>query len=399
MHIHDVQQLARTQNRAGDVAERRMRALWKRLPIDDLGTLEDALYQLYPRLVEESAEVASSAALEWYEKQREAEGVAKAYSPVMPAGLVDENEAAKIVGAAIRDLREGTGRARVLARLTDGARKLISDAGRATTQHAAERDPNKPRYARVPTGAETCAWCMLWASRGFVYKSEETAQFKRSHFKCDCQIVPSWSKKPRIKGYDHTQYERMYQQAVDDLADEGTRTDDIKKITARMRELFPDQLTDGRTPKRVSNDGTLQRHVIDQDRVSARTVRRERGFTPGSAHRIPPREMTQAPKSWPEEFPPLRAREWRHTLYGFEGSGGHLAGYGWRFGRTEFPPDWTADDIVQAGAQLLREKGVLEDVDLASATGQVNGVEIRVAYRNDAKGRSIKTITPLGKRL
>lgn len=399
MHIHDVQQLARTQNRAGDVAERRMRALWKRLPIDDLGTLEDALYQLYPRLVEESAEVASSAALEWYEKQREAEGVAKAYSPVMPAGLVDENEAAEIVGAAIRDLREGTGRARVLARLTDGARKLISDAGRATTQHAAERDPNKPRYARVPTGAETCAWCMLWASRGFVYKSEETAQFEKSHVKCDCQIVPSWDAHPRVRGYDHTQYERMYQQAVDDLADEGTRTDDIKRITARMRELFPDKLTDGHTPKRVSNDGTLQRHVIDQDRVSARTALRERGFTPGSAHRIPPREMTQAPKSWPDDFPPLRAREWRHTLYGFEGSGGHLAGYGWRFGRTEFPPDWTADDILQAGAQVLREQGILEDVSVASATSQVNGVEIRVAYRNDAKGYRIKTITPLRKRL
>jgi hypothetical protein len=399
VHIHDVQQLARTQNRAGDVAERRMRALWKRLPLDDLGTLEDALYQLYPRLVEESAEVASSAALEWYEKQREAEGITKAYSPAMPTGLVDENEAAKIVGAAIRDLREGTGRARVLARLTDGARKLISDAGRATTQHAAERDPNKPRYARVPTGAETCAWCMLWASRGFVYKSEETAQFKRSHFKCDCQIVPSWDAHPRVRGYDHTQYERMYQQAVDDLADEGTRTDDIKKITARMRELFPDQLTDGHTPKRVSNDGTLQRHVIDQDRVSARTALRERGFTPGSAHRIPPREMTQAPKSWPDEFPPLRAREWRHTLYGFEGSGGHLAGYGWRFGRTEFPPDWTADDILQAGAQVLREQGILEDVSVASATSQVNGVEIRIAYRNDAKGYRIKTITTLGKPL
>ena len=399
MHIHDVQQLARTQNRAGDVAERRMRALWKRLPLDDLGMLEDALFQLYPRLVEESAEVASSAALEWYEKQREAEGVAKEYSPTMPTGLVDQDEAEKIVGAALRDLREGVDRAVALSRLTNGARKLISDSGRATVQHAAEGDPKSPRYARVPTGAETCAWCMLWASRGFVYRSAETAHFKRSHFKCDCQIVPSWSKKPRIKGYDHTQYERMYEQAVDDLADEGARTDDIQRITARMRELFPDKLTDGHTPKRVSADGTLQRDVIDQDRVSARTVLRERGFTPGSAHRIPPREMTQAPKSWPEEFPPLRAREWRHTLYGFEGSGGHLAGYGWRFGRTEFPPDWTADDILQAGAQVLREKGILEGVSVASAPSQVNGVEIRVAYRNDAKGYRIKTITPLRKRL
>ena len=112
MHIHDVQQLARTQRRAGDVAERRLRALWKRLPLDDLGTLEDALYQLYPRLVEESAEVASAAALEWYEKQREIEGVAKAYSPVMPSGLVDQGDVEKIVGATIRDLREGIDRAK-----------------------------------------------------------------------------------------------------------------------------------------------------------------------------------------------------------------------------------------------------------------------------------------------
>lgn len=397
MHIHDVQQLARTQNRAGDVAERRLWALWKRLPLDDLGMLEDALYQLYPRLVEESAEVASSAALEWYEKQREAEGVEKAYSPAMPTGLVDENEAAKIVGAAIRDLREGVGRARVLTRLTDGARKLISDAGRATTQHAAERDPKKPRYARVPTGAETCAWCMLWASRGFVYKSEETAQFKRSHFKCDCQIVPSWDKRPRVRGYDSKRYERMYQQAVDDLADEGARTDDIKTITARMRELFPDQLTDGRTPQRVSSDGTLQRSEIDKDRSRALAVLQERGLTPGAARRLPPREMTQAPKDWPDGLPPLRAKEWRHTLYGLRRSGGHLSGYGWRFGRTEFPADWTPDDILQAGAQVLREKGVREGVNLASATGRVNGVTIRVAYRNDAKGYRVKSIIPVEK--
>lgn len=249
MHIHDVQQLARTQNRAGDVAERRLRALWKRLHLDDLGPLLGALFQLYPRLVEESAEVASAAALEWYERQREAEGVAKAYSPVMPSSLVDQNDAEKIVGAVLRDLREGTDRAKALARLTNGARKLISDSGRATVQHAAEADPKSPRYARVPTGSETCAWCMLWASRGFVYRSEETARFTRSHFKCDCQIVPSWSKKPRIKGYDVSKYEDMYRKALASLENDGAFVDDARVITARMRDIFPDQLTDGHTPK------------------------------------------------------------------------------------------------------------------------------------------------------
>ena len=238
---------------------------------------------------------------------------------------------------------------------------------------------------------------MLWASRGFVYKSEETAQFKRSHFKCNCQIVPSWDKRPRVRGYDSKRYERMYQQAVDDLADEGARTDDIKTITARMRELFPDQLTDGRTPQRVSSDGTLQRSEIDKDRSRALAVLQERGLTPGAARRLPPREMTQAPKDWPDGLPPLRAKEWRHTLYGLRRSGGHLSGYGWRFGRTEFPADWTPDDILQAGAQVLREKGVREGVNLASATGRVNGVTIRVAYRNDAKGYRVKSIIPVEK--
>ena len=249
MHIHDVQQLARTQNRAGDLAERRLRALWKRLPLDDLGTLEDALYQLYPRLVEESAEVASSAALEWYEKQREIEGVAKPYSPTMPSGLVDQDDAEKIVGATLRDLREGVDGAKALVRLTNGARKLISDSGRATMQHAATGDPKSPRYARVPTGAETCAWCMLWASRGFIYRSEASAQFTRSHFKCDCQIVPSWSKKPRIKGYDASKYEDMYKETIKSLEEDESLIDDPRVITERMRTLFADKLTDGHTPK------------------------------------------------------------------------------------------------------------------------------------------------------
>lgn len=249
MHIHDVQQLARTQNRAGDLAERRLRALWKRLPLDDLGTLEDALYQLYPRLVEESAEVASSAALEWYEKQREIEGVAKPYSPTMPSGLVDQDDAEKIVGATIRELREGVDGAKALARLTNGARKLISDSGRATMHHAATGDPKRTRFARVPTGAETCAWCMLWASRGFIYRTEASAQFTRSHFKCDCQIVPSWSKTPRIRGYDVSKYEDMYKATIKSLEEDESLIDDPRVITERMRTLFPDQLTDGHTPK------------------------------------------------------------------------------------------------------------------------------------------------------
>ena len=46
------------------------------------------------------------------------------------------------------------------------------------------RDPLKPRYARVPTGAETCDFCLMLASRGFVYHSTSSAAVDHTHASC-----------------------------------------------------------------------------------------------------------------------------------------------------------------------------------------------------------------------
>lgn len=67
----------------------------------------------------------------------------------------------------------------------------------------AKRDPRKPKWARVPTGAETCEFCIMLASRGFAYHSEDTASHAHAH--CDCRIVPSWDKKG-VEGYDPDAY-------------------------------------------------------------------------------------------------------------------------------------------------------------------------------------------------
>ena len=68
----------------------------------------------------------------------------------------------------------------------------------------AKRDPKKPRWARIPTGAETCQFCIMLASRGFVYHSEETAS--HAHANCNCVITPSWDKSPLAQGYDPDEY-------------------------------------------------------------------------------------------------------------------------------------------------------------------------------------------------
>lgn len=46
-------------------------------------------------------------------------------------------------------------------------------------------------YARVPQGETTCDFCIMLASRGPVYYSEESAgAFAKFHPHCDCKVVP-----------------------------------------------------------------------------------------------------------------------------------------------------------------------------------------------------------------
>lgn len=94
-----------------------------------------------------------------------------------------------------------------------------------------QRDSIRPRYARVPTGAETCDFCLMLASRGFVYRSLAAA----SHFHsgCDCRVVPSW-RAFEVDGYDPDALRARWVEAVDAKAEEraernGTALDDERK--------------------------------------------------------------------------------------------------------------------------------------------------------------------------
>ena len=47
-------------------------------------------------------------------------------------------------------------------------------------------------FARVPTGTETCTFCLMLASRGAVYHTRKTAgEWSHFHRGCDCKVVPS----------------------------------------------------------------------------------------------------------------------------------------------------------------------------------------------------------------
>ena len=86
----------------------------------------------------------------------------------------------------------------------------IKRAAGTTMMENAARDPLSPRFARVPSGGETCKFCLMLAGRGFVYHSKKTAgEFGHYHDNCDCRIVASWDK-DGVEGYDPMSYHREW---------------------------------------------------------------------------------------------------------------------------------------------------------------------------------------------
>ena len=82
------------------------------------------------------------------------------------------------------------------------------------------RDPRKPKFARVPTGDETCDFCLMLASRGFVYSSEAKAgavKLDHYHSGCDCRVVCQWGDGD-VEGYDTQAIYKRWQDAIDALA-------------------------------------------------------------------------------------------------------------------------------------------------------------------------------------
>lgn len=86
------------------------------------------------------------------------------------------------------------------------------------------------RWARVPAGRRTCPFCVMLASRGFVYTSERAAggwPLSAYHPGCDCEVVPETSQ-DLYPDYDPAQLYEGYdrcRQAI--IADAERRWDEM----------------------------------------------------------------------------------------------------------------------------------------------------------------------------
>jgi hypothetical protein len=103
-------------------------------------------------------------------------------------------------------------------------------AASQTCLNNAKRDPRAPRFARVAYG-ETCDFCLMLASRGWVYHTEAAAS--HAHSGCDCRVVPSW-KARSVEGYEPAALYDQWQDAIDEKAAKraernGTTPDEERK--------------------------------------------------------------------------------------------------------------------------------------------------------------------------
>ena len=105
-------------------------------------------------------------------------------------------------------------------RLASKARDhVLFSANRTMGANAArERDRESGmRYARVPSGRETCGFCLMLASQGFVYSSARAAGqrgglYNSFHSHCDCAVMPG-DDLTEIDGYDPDWLLEVYQDA------------------------------------------------------------------------------------------------------------------------------------------------------------------------------------------
>ncbi len=97
-------------------------------------------------------------------------------------------------------------------------RRTVTHAGDLSVAESAvnanEQQHLGIRYARVPQGP-TCAFCIMLASRGFVYASKESAgQLGQYHDDCNCRIVAGMPG-TEIEGYNPEEMYDRYKQCRD----------------------------------------------------------------------------------------------------------------------------------------------------------------------------------------
>lgn len=171
-------------------------AVTKTLPILDVHNFDQtldpftrALYALIFRYGQASASLAAN----YYRTARKDAGISSRIT-IIPSKSANPDQVKTAVNWATGPLRQSTPDLDAFATQIDGlSSKMVLDVGRDTVVDAVKKDPKAKGWARIPepekSKSGTCSFCALLATRGLVYRSEKSADF-RAHDHCECHAEP-----------------------------------------------------------------------------------------------------------------------------------------------------------------------------------------------------------------
>lgn len=195
-------------------AQADLRRLWAQLDPMDRLTTRDVLIEFLTDIIHGYGDAAAVIASDFFEMVR-ADVTDDVFTPKLsdptPSDQIAASTRWALSGLFVPD--NAVDLLAVLGNLEKVADRLTKLPARETFAAALDADPLNPRYARVPSGAETCVFCAMLASRGAVYLSEESAGAGAHdyHDHCDCTAVQIYDGQPLPEGFDPDHYLQVYQ--------------------------------------------------------------------------------------------------------------------------------------------------------------------------------------------
>lgn len=271
----DVNLFRAAQDETVRLAQQEFAQLWEQLDGLAPARKRDALLDLMPALIRKWQDVGGTAAAQWYETVRQYyfDDLFDAVLPEPPDVDAYDDEIRRLVrwkAGLLWDTDEQPADPEGFRTfLNNVLEHNIRDTSRQTIKENARRDRRHDskgvRFARVSQPG-CCAWCALLSSRGYVYRSDDTAD-AASHYNkhtgkltCKCEIIPEFERgSNRIEGYDpdalYDRYDDARRAIEDGLPDDWLHDMETQGIKARasdpnalayvMRRQHPDEYSDG----------------------------------------------------------------------------------------------------------------------------------------------------------
>lgn len=238
---------------ASQECERQVLAWCRAHPDATVAETREAAREIMAGLAQVYDEASATLAAEWYDAQASAAGArlpeaitVTAYSDAQ-VERVAHYQAGKLAAGDV------AGFAAACAEfLENGVRRSLNETIIANARRDRE---SGVRFARVPTGRESCTFCLMLASRGAVYHSRETAGLQSHYHRgCDCKVVPGFESDPGaevVEGYNPS---ALYSDYLDGKF--GTFRSKRRGTNRHKRELVADG-----TGRRFENVGEMSRYL------------------------------------------------------------------------------------------------------------------------------------------